>query len=116
MLLWLNGPQTLYIYLGVAVIVGLITGSILHLSSSVLVSLFNLSSNPEQSGRTAASIRAARAQKKRDSQGFGSMREIDPSIEKKYARWLEKNGGGREEQGLLGQTIIEEDDDSEDAF
>jgi hypothetical protein len=39
--------------------------------------------------------------------------KIDPSVEKKYAEWLEKDGGGRkDEQGLLAQTIIEEDDDS----
>lgn len=41
----------------------------------------------------------------------------DPSLERKYAEWLEKDVGKRkEDQGLLGQTIIEEDDDSEAGF
>jgi len=35
----------------------------------------------------------------------------------KYAEWLEKNTTQRrDDQGLLGQTILEEDDDSEDGF
>lgn len=35
----------------------------------------------------------------------------DGSTEKKYAEWLDK--GGKREDGLLGQTILEEDDDSD---
>ncbi|PQE30730.1 PMP-22 EMP MP20 Claudin tight junction domain-containing protein [Rutstroemia sp. NJR-2017a WRK4] len=105
--------EALFIFLGSAVVVGLITGSILHLSSSVLISLLNLSPAPEELGRSAASVRAARAQKQRDSKQDPLKWKIDPSVEKKYAEWLEKDGGGRkDEQGLLAQTIIEEDDDS----
>lgn len=37
-------------------------------------------------------------------------------MEKKYAEWLEKDVGKHREDGLLGQTILEEDDDSEDGF
>jgi hypothetical protein len=38
-------------------------------------------------------------------------------MEKKYAEWLEKDVGKRREgDGLLAQTILEEEDDSEDGF
>ncbi|CAL3965939.1 hypothetical protein PZA11_002753 [Diplocarpon coronariae] len=103
--------ETLYIFLGAAAIVGLITGSVLHISSSVLVSVFNLTPIPEDTGRTAASVRAAR-RKKRQEQALQnsttkseSANSRDEASIEKYAEWLEKS-----EQGLLGQTILEEDD------
>lgn len=115
--------ETLYIYLGVAAVIGLVTGSILYLSSTVLVSLFDLTPTPEEKGRTAASVRAAREKKKleqvwQDSQvkdEDGNWRN-DISTEK-YAEWLEKNATQRgDHHGLLGLTILEEEDDSEDEF
>lgn len=113
--------ETLYIYLGVAAVIGLISGSILHLSSTVLISLFNLAPGPEETGRTAASVRAAREQKKledawRSSSSKGDRKVADSSLEKRYTEWLEKDTGKRRDDGLLGQTILEEDDDSEDEF
>jgi len=68
-------------------------------------------------------VRAAREQKKleeawQNSEFRGHARpSVDASTERKYAEWLEKDVGKRlDNQGLLGQTIIEEDDDSEDVF
>ncbi|KAM3071993.1 hypothetical protein ACMFMG_008459 [Clarireedia jacksonii] len=104
--------EALFIFLGSALLVGLITGSILHLSSSVLISVLNLSPVAEESGRSAASVRSAQAQKQRGSKQDPLKWKIDPSVEKNYAAWLEKDGGRIVEQGLLAQTIIEEDDDS----
>lgn len=49
------------------------------------------------------------------STGDTSLRG-DARRQKKYAEWLEKDIGKRREEGLLGQTILEEDDDSEDGF
>lgn len=106
-----------------AAIIGLVTGAILHLSSTVLVSLFDLAPALEKEGRTAASVRAARDRKKleqvwHDSQirdEDGNWRN-DISTEK-YAEWLEKNANQRgDDHGLLGLTILEEEDDSEDDF
>jgi hypothetical protein len=116
--------KTLYIYLGVAAVIGLITGSILHVASTLLVSIFNLTPIPEEKGRSAASVRVAREQKKLEDAWQNSAvklehrkRRGDGTMEKKYAEWLEMDVGKRkEDQGLLGQTIIEEDDDSEDGF
>lgn len=103
-----------------AALIGLLTGSILHLSSSVLVSLLDLQPVAEEKGRTAASVRAAREQKKLEeawqssaSRGDQTRWKADTSMQK----WLEKDvGRRREERGVLGQTILEEDDDSEDIF
>ncbi|KAI9646968.1 hypothetical protein NHQ30_004969 [Ciborinia camelliae] len=109
--------ETLIIFLGSAVLIGLITGSILHISSSVLASLFNLTSSPAETGRSVASIRTAQEQKKRGSKPDPLRWKVDPSVERRYPEWLEKDRGRKkEEHGLLAQTIIEEDDDSDDGF
>jgi hypothetical protein len=68
-------------------------------------------------------VRAAREQKKLEdawqsssSRGEAKLR-ADPLVETKYAEWLEKDVGKRREgDGLMGQTILEEEDDSEDGF
>lgn len=64
-----------------------------------------------------ASIRAAQEQKKRNSKPDILKWKVDPSVERRYSEWLEKDGGRKkDEHGLLAQTIIEEDDDSDDGF
>jgi len=116
--------ETLYIYLGVAAVIGVITGSLLHILSTVLISMFGVAAVPEDTGRTAASIRAAREQKKLEGAWESSIStsesarlKNDPSIRKQQTEWLESElSKRRENQHLLGQTIIEEDDDSEDRF
>ncbi|QSZ30635.1 hypothetical protein DSL72_000193 [Monilinia vaccinii-corymbosi] len=105
--------EALIIFLGSAVLIGLITGSILRLSSSLLASLFKLTSSPEVTGP----IHAAQGQKKRNSKADPFKWKLDPSVERRYSEWLEKDGGrNKDEHGLLAQTIIEEDDDSDDGF
>lgn len=116
--------KTLYIFLGVAAVIGLLAGSMLHISSSILVSLFNLAPTPEETGRSAASVRAAREKKKLEqawqSSTIKSERaglKVEPSTDKKYAEWIEADLDQRREgQGLFGQTILEEDDDSDEGF
>ena len=90
--------------------IGLVTGSILHVSSSILVSVFNLTSTPEETGRSAASVRAAREKKKLEQAWQSSTTKTEPSTKRRYSEWLETD------QGLLRQTILEEDDDSEEGF
>jgi len=88
----------------------------------VLASLFDLAPVPEEEGRSAASVRAAREKKKLEHAWQNSTVKEDGSWRgdismEKYAEWLEKNTTQRrDDQGLLGQTILEEDDDSEDGF
>jgi len=114
--------ETLYIYFGIAVVIGLAFGVILHASSSVLVSSFDLSSDPEDRAQTAASVRSAREKRKLQQAWQSSILESDRSSSRtdapidRYVEWLEKDmSQRREEQGLLGQTILEEDD-SDDEF
>jgi len=77
---------------------------------------------PEEKGRSAASFRAKRNQKKveeswRSSSPFAEdvrRAQIDRSMDKNYAEWLGKDAGKRRgDQGLFEQTILEEDDDSD---
>jgi len=107
--------ETLYIFLGVAALIGLITGSILHVQSSVLVSLFNLDSKPEERTPLRSLKERRELKEKADSSSGGELKwKVDPSVERKYSEWLEKKQ--EDDRGLFTQTIIEEDDDSEDGF
>lgn len=94
----------------------MVAGSILYVSSTVLVSIFNLNPVPETQGRTAASVRAARERKKLEQawqnsaiKGEDGAWKSDGSMEKKYVEWLGKGGKVPRRE----ETILEEDDDSE---
>jgi hypothetical protein len=87
-----------------------------------LIKLFNLRVTPEETGRTAASVRAERERKNLESAWESSKSgwnapgdELSAEeLKREYADFLEKDRGKRKEgQGLLSQTILEEDDDSE---
>ncbi|KAI9797510.1 MAG: hypothetical protein M1833_005421 [Piccolia ochrophora] len=111
--------ETLYIYLGVAVLVGTATGALLHFCSAVLITLLDLRSNPQSQGHTAATFRAARMKK----QALGLRREqdktgrnlsvLDDTLKKDYATWLE-NDRAKNRASLISQTILEEEDDTDD--
>jgi hypothetical protein len=108
----------------VAALIGLLTGSLLHFSSSMMTKALNLQVSPEQSGRTAASVRAAREKKRLEDAWQASTpirsnqaRARVEDASKDYSEYIEKDRGKRKEgQGLLSQTILEEDDDSEDGY
>jgi len=96
-----------------------VAGAILHLLSTVLISIFNLTSTPDDKD-TSASSQAAREHKTLEdawqsssSRGDGSRLVKDSSLENQYAEWQGKDAGTRRGKGLTGQTILEEDD-SED--
>jgi hypothetical protein len=101
----------------VAALIGLITGSILHLSSAVLVSVLSLNSTHEERELNNVSLHSTERANLEKS-GWNSRptehREHlipDDSLEKKYAEWLEKaRGKNKKDQSLFGQTILEEDD------
>ncbi|TEY80556.1 hypothetical protein BOTCAL_0037g00110 [Botryotinia calthae] len=109
--------KTIIIFLGSAIIIGLISGSLLRVSSSTLASLFKLTASPEDTRRSVAPIRAAREHKKRNSTPDVSKWKVDPSVDKRYSGWLENDGGRKkDDHGLSAQIIIEEDDDSDGGF
>ncbi|KAI9752176.1 MAG: 37S ribosomal protein S9, mitochondrial [Chaenotheca gracillima] len=61
--------ETLYIYLGVAALVGILTGSVLHFTSSVLISALGLRSRPKRSARRPAARRPGRPRPLRPKAG-----------------------------------------------
>ncbi|KAL1642051.1 hypothetical protein SLS58_005639 [Diplodia intermedia] len=93
--------ETLYVYLGVAGIVGVTTGGMLYLSFSVLKTALNLDSHEEFSGATAAEYRAARRKKK------ASQRNIGASVSTDSSGRLRGNVPSKK-RDLLSQTILEE--------
>ncbi|KAI9881353.1 MAG: hypothetical protein M1830_003360 [Pleopsidium flavum] len=105
--------ETLYIFFGVAALVGAVTGLVLHLSSSFVATTLSLDAVTEEQGRTVASYRAEKQRAKLSIPRIGAQRKIDRSLKTDYADWLGKDKGqGR--KGLLSTTILEENDDSED--
>lgn len=90
----------------------------------MLVSLLNLTPVPEEIGRSAKSVRNAREQKKLEQawqtssfKGAQARSGLDVSLGKDYAEWLEKDAGKRQEgHTLFKQTILEEEDDSDEGF
>ncbi|KAI9850688.1 MAG: hypothetical protein M1838_005252 [Thelocarpon superellum] len=112
--------ETLYIYLGVAAVVGILTGSILHFSSGLLIWALDLRSSTEEDlGPHVERSRAALRKKKSGPAGSlspigsGSRPVLDPSIKREYADWLDRDRA-RKRDGLLSQTILEEEDDDSD--
>jgi hypothetical protein len=108
----------------VGALIGLLTGSLLHFSSSILTKALNIQALPEQSGRTAASVRATREKQRLEDAWQASTpirsnqaRARVEDTSRDYSEYIEKDRGKRKEgQGLLSQTILEEEDDSEDGF
>lgn len=76
----------------------------------MLLSLFDLNPVAEDRGRTAASVRADKERAKLE-QVWNDAPVKDEEGVKKYNQWLDQNTS---DHGLLGQTILEEEDDSED--
>jgi len=118
----LGNFETIYIYLGVAAVIGLLAGFLLHITSSMFVSILNLKPSPEEKGPPVASVYAVKRQKALEDAWLNARKpghqEVSenesPSAQKRYADWLEKDTRRRrEDQGLLNQIILEEDDDSE---
>ncbi|KAI9746527.1 MAG: hypothetical protein M1818_000240 [Claussenomyces sp. TS43310] len=112
--------ETLYIYFGVAALIGIITGSVLHFSSSLLITALGLRPTAEEKTRTAASVREARQQKKLEDSWQTSTRAARDTaaraelLRQEYAEYFDRDRGKRKDgAGLLSQTILEEDDDSD---
>ncbi|OCK84810.1 hypothetical protein K432DRAFT_288118 [Lepidopterella palustris CBS 459.81] len=93
--------ETIYIYLGIAGLIGFMTGGILYLCFNFLSSALNIDPAAEEAQakwRTAASYRAARRRKK--------MQSLDHLL----GPTMIKEEGVQPQKGLLSQTIIEEED------
>ncbi|KAF2114911.1 hypothetical protein BDV96DRAFT_646778 [Lophiotrema nucula] len=97
----LDRVETIYIYLGIAGLIGCLTGGILHLTFNTLSSALNIDSpagpKARTPGRTAAQYRMERRKKK-------GTETLDQSSSPSVLR------AGPRQRGLLAQTIIEEED------
>ncbi|KAI9799677.1 MAG: hypothetical protein M1825_004412 [Sarcosagium campestre] len=102
--------ETIYIYLGVATILGILTGSILHLSSNILISALNLSSRTKP---PSAQLGGQDQTEETLDSAAEPQYQLDDSMTKEYADWLDKDRT-KKKTGLVSQTILEEEDDSED--
>ncbi|KAK3079136.1 hypothetical protein LTS18_005653 [Coniosporium uncinatum] len=104
--------ESLYIYLGVAGVIGLVAGSILHFSYAFLAGALNLHSINDETpqGRTIAEYRAAR-RKKLDGPLYSPI-SSSPLYSKVSSQVssLKPDLAKRNRQGTLTQTILEEDD------
>lgn len=102
-------------YLGTAVVVGIIMGSIMHLTSTVLMSALHI--GPDEDGDEARPARSSAAVKRlegRDRRLNAARPKMD---EPRLRRYRDRHDQSRVQQkgGLLSQIILEEEDDSEEA-
>ena len=113
-------PQTLYIFFGIAVFVGILTGMSLHYVSCFITSILNLESSPEgQRGRTWASYRAEKQERRDAKDPIMKIRHKDeepqrndPRSREDYMNWnSSKRNRGRGGNGF--NTILEEEDSSD---
>ncbi|KAF2798400.1 hypothetical protein K505DRAFT_321934, partial [Melanomma pulvis-pyrius CBS 109.77] len=102
----LDRLETIYIYLGIAALIGCIAGAILHFSFSFLSSTLSIDAASESRAharaRTAAAYRAARSTRKAGTLAYTA----NPAM-------LNTAPGSRRQRGVLSQTIIEEEEDSD---
>ncbi|EKG16160.1 hypothetical protein MPH_06597 [Macrophomina phaseolina MS6] len=94
--------ETLYVYLGVAGIIGVFAGGVLYFSFSLLKSTFNLDSYDDVYGVTAAEYRAARRKRKAE-ESYAEAPILVGHGRPKDLRFLKP-------RDVLVQTILEEDD------
>ena len=113
-----NDLQTLYVYFGVAALVGILTGVILHYLINSIIRGLGIDRIAEQRGRTLSSYRAEKLKRQTirtnqtmPSVGLRSTR-LDPSLKEEYPDWLKQDKGSTT-KGLLSTTILEEEDSSE---
>lgn len=120
--------QTLYIYFGVAIVVGALTGTSLHYFSTFVITALQLErTREEKPGRSVAPYRAEKVEKQAKK---GPLRKLllpgrtrlksDVAVKNELQDWQignEERGRGRNgRNGLIPNTILEEDDSSEVGF
>jgi hypothetical protein len=125
--------QTLYIYFGIAIIVGLTTGLILHFLSTTSAHILGLdiqpsANDPIAKGHTAASYRASRERRKKlDKEVTNAAKARLLTLDPLLREALQHSPGGRgstpqspntpkRRDSLLSTTILEEVEDSDGDF
>lgn len=112
--------ETLYIFFGIAALVGIVTGTSLHYVSEFITSILNLDASPEaQRVRTLTSYRAEKRERRDAKDPIMKLRQKDKGLQKNdlklredYVDWkLSKQDRGR--GGSTFNTILEEEDSSD---
>ena len=112
--------QTLYIFFGIAALVGMVTGTGLHYVSGFIISMLNLQASPEQQrGATLASCRAEKQVRQDAKDTIVKVVQNDEGFQRdKYllrddlVNWnTSKQDRGR--GGDRFNTILEEEDSSD---
>lgn len=115
-LLQLIVVQAVYIFIGVALLVGLAIGATLYYASAFLITLMNLESRPDEGprGRTMPSYRARRRDKLQDKIRPPIMfptvtsPKLDSTFNGNFAKLCEREPHSKT-RSLLTSTILEED-------
>ena len=116
--------QTLYIFFGVAVLIGILSGTVLHYVSAFGFTVLNLERHSEkQSGKSIDSYRAEKQMRAEQKDPFLKLKRRDVSVvdgggglSGGYADWQRpKQDRGRTGPRLVPNTILEEDS-TDDGF
>ena len=118
--------QTLYIFFGVAIFIGALTGTSLHYITSCMISILHLESQPEEE-EGERSLAEYRARKQEIKEKEDPLREVtrksltlpktDAILANDLKNWgWKKEERGRSRNGLIPNTILEEEDSSEQDF
>ena len=115
----MGSVQTLYIFFGIAALVGIVTGTSLHYVSSFIISMLDLDrSSEEQRGQSLASYRAEKRERAHaeipilESRQKQRLQNNDLGLREEYMDWSTIKRG-RERVGIRINTIIEEEDSSD---
>ena len=111
----------MYIFMGVAVVVGAVTGLTIHGASKFIIALLRLDHPLEEPrGRTLESSRADKEGKRAKKDPLGQL--IRESVEAQnepvpvkdeMLDWIKREQGRGRNNGMIPNTILEEDDSSE---
>ena len=115
----MGSMQTLYIFFGIAALVGIVTGTSLHYVSSFIMSLLDLDRSPkEQRGRSLASNLVEKRERAHaeipilESRQKQRLQNNDLDLREEYMDW-NRIMRGRERGGIRINTILEEEDSSD---
>ena len=108
-----------------AALIGIFTGSVLYFCCKIIISVFNLQTVHGDERRQPVSLPAQQDRKRFEDAWdaatpklpYAGGPKLEENLASEYAVLSSKDlGKKKESQGLLSQTILEEDDDSEDGF
>ncbi|KAG8532118.1 uncharacterized protein KY384_003755 [Bacidia gigantensis] len=122
----LINQQTIYVFFGVATLVGLLTGTGVHFASRLVASILHIDALAKESGqrgRTIAEYRASKDESLEQTDDLGKAvqqveiqrKDTERANELKDWDWAAEDRG-RSRNGSLPNTILEEEDSSDYGF